>query len=337
MPHFLRTITIILSLTLVSSLFTAENAAPAKINQAAASLPFVKEVDAEGVVKTNAGDLKFHKGKSGDRAAEVEELKSAIADYKKALKDSTLSDLAQQSIVDILGRLLKKDGGRVTDEVSPGFARRLIQHGWLEQFGAHEQLKKETKALSEAVAKAMTVEPSYTWRRGTKELNLLANAWGGVAWVLTDRTNKTVAMRPATPMYDSSMPVNKSWVQVVVPKAAAVGKPNGLKDAEALAMFVDKKQVASWNKKDGFKSEGNKWRSVFKSRGGVNIDDYFPPHIVHSDIDGTFYSIVSKNGVLDAPVSPNKSDSEKFLDNAAKVMKDGAHLDLIGQYFFKYV
>ena len=327
----------LLLLSLSTALFTADLSLSDKVAEQARSLPFVTEIAEDGAAKTMAGEFALRKADALGRNKDVEVIKSAIGDYKRALKRSSLSKLAQDSVVHIIDRLLKKDAMRATDEVGPAFARRLVQHDWLKQFEGGKALEKPAERLSRAVAKAMELEVTHQWRRGTQSLELWADAWSPVAWVLTDRKQKHVAMRPAVPMYDSSLPINKSWVQVSVDKKADLTQAGALKQAQSLAVYSDGKELATWTAKTGFNAEQVAWREVFKSRGQARIDNYFPPHIVHRELDGTLYSIVSKHGVLESPKSPKPSDSEAFLAQAAKTMPDGAHLDLIGQYFFKYV
>ena len=216
--------------------FTQELSLSDQLANEARSLPFVTDIGEDGSAVTSAGTFALRKAEQLERSKDIEAVKSAIGDYNKALKRSSLSKLAQESVTHILERLLKKDAMRATDEVGPAFARRLIQHNWLDQFDGGKELKKPAASLSAAVAKAMTLAPSHQWRRGSQELELLSDAWGPVAWVLTDRKQRHVAMRPAVPMYDASLPINKSWIQVSVDKKADLSKPGALKRSRGFSI-----------------------------------------------------------------------------------------------------
>ncbi len=328
---------VFLSCFLVTVGFAAETVNQKVINQAL-SLPFVESADEDLKLKTDAGELSLSKRKLKDRSADLKDLKKAIDAYKKQLQKSKLSNLAKDAVVDVIDRIKSPDKGLATDQVNPAFARRLVQHGWLNVMVEKDKsLEAVSAAVSESLKEAMELKAKHEWKRASKKLQLLSDAWGSQVWVLSDGKDIDVATRPAVPMYDSSIPVKKVWVHSVLPKDADLDEAQALRQATEIKVISEGKMLASWSDKNGFKVDGAVWREVFKIPNNSMVDDYFPPHIIQQDLNGDIYRVIVADGILHAPKDDSKSASTAFLDEAAKVMKDAAHMDLIGQYLVKYV
>ena len=321
----------------------ALSAADEAMLKEALSLPFVEEQEAgdHDKLKTRFGELRAAKQVSvGDREKDIEKLNKKIKAYKEALKRSSLSSLSQTSVADVVGRLASADKGLATDQVNPAFARRLVLHDWLDVVSEEDaSLKMAATQLKAALEAAARLDVAGEWRRGTKRLQNLADAWGSVAWLMKDSKEQLLVMRPAVPMYDSSLPVNKVWVQMTLAKDVDVLAVDSLKQAAHISVYASGKELASWDKDTGFKADSKVWREFYKPKPKNQhyVTNYFPPHIVHQLLDGSIYRVLVEKGHVHAPADTSEKSALAFLDEAAAVMHDAAHLDLVGQYLLKYV
>lgn len=330
----------LLLLCLSIGLLTAADAAvDQNIVKQALSLPFVEQQTETGMLQTADGELKLSSSAAADeRSQDLKKLKQAVRQYQNALQDTSLSALSRDAIKDVIGRVIKTDKGLATDQVNPAFARRLVRHGWLDAIaGLDKKLKKEGEKLSRALEKASALEPVHEWQAGAQSLTLFGDAWGPSLWVYRNRDSTQVALRPAVPMYDNSIPVHKVWVQYSLDGKVDLNEPQILRSASKIRVVAGDKELAAWSEKDEFASDEKTWRSVFKRRSPLQVSNNFPPHIVQQDLDGSIYRLLVSEGELEAPQDSSEEAATAFLDQAARVMKDAGHLDLIGQYLVKYV
>lgn len=291
-----------------------------------------------------------------DRQADIEAVQQAVERLIGSLDRSGLDRLSQRAVTALLERVDDRDTlDDPMDEASPSFARRVIRHGWLERVLAGVPAARR---LAEAVDAAERFRPdlSFTGEGGLR-LDHVVDAFGKDAWILRTDELVRLATAPPMPMYhwptlnpDNHGPTLREAMVVVdlPPGADPLAAPEeALPRAHAVRLHHGDEVLCAWSAAGGFTADEAAWREVVPAVGdpadpNVNLDDqivsgYMPPHIVLVDPAGDIHRIFTAHGPLTPPRDATREEAERFLREAAEVLPDAAHLDLIGQYLVKYV
>jgi hypothetical protein len=273
-----------------------------------------------------------------DRSQELNRLRDAVDSVQAALADSELDSLVQKVVSDLLEKLDGRDGQVEFDEVPPSYARQLLRHGWLKRVLPTVPAAEELQRL---VMASESFQPILRFANQQASLELLRNATGSNTWLLREPTGVHCAVRPRSPEYawDAQDILAESWV---ISRYPADSDPLiGEHEPRRIRLLVNNREAARWDAEDGFHSDILTWQELLPHRGrsldNPLLFDYFPPHIVLTQADGDVQAIYTAHGRLDALRIPTPEAAEDFLAQAAAVLPDAGHLDLIGQYLLRYV
>lgn len=265
-----------------------------------------------------------------DRSKETQALVAAAQALGKELDKTSLEPLAQSCVQHLLGQLDGKAGNPGGEEINPGFARQVVAAGWLEQMLGE---RPAIKAVRQALSQAMAMQDIDTLTGTRLKIRHFADAWGQDGYLHEDGTVVRLALHPPVPMYIGP---TSGWVLVDLPNGTdPIKDPSAVAKATAIRLVLDQ-ELASWKPPADFKAETTVWRQVFGQRPG-RIANYFPPHIAVPDLHGNLVGVIVPKGMVKPPAAATPAAAEAFLDQAAKLLPDGAHLDLVAQYFLKYV
>jgi hypothetical protein len=279
-----------------------------------------------------------------DRAA----LKTRVADAAlalgKLLPQTPLDELGRKTVVDMLLRMGWGDDHKIDmDEVAPAFARRVVRMGWLtECAGFGPKQKEQVDALMAAIVESERFAPTTLFEGSVdgKPLRLaeVKNAFGQGGWILSTPARCAFTRQHPAPMYHWSVP-DLNLVVDLPPGSDPLALPVS---PIAARLYHGGQAIATWSAKDGFSAKVDEWRKAVPTRGKANIGrnvvtDFVPPSMVLTGLNGDQTAIVCEGGVLAAPKDKSPEEAERFLAQAAQMLPDAAHLDLIGEYLFMYV
>jgi tetratricopeptide (TPR) repeat protein len=282
----------------------------------------------------------------GDDAALRQAIAKQAQEAVAQLSASRFEEPARRSITEVLQLLEQPVSGPVLDEVGPAFARQTALGGWL----TAQLPLPAVPALAKTVAEAARYRPSLTYAGKDKagkplRVVLASNAWGEVLKFAAYADRTVVATRMPDPMWHWPLQKSKAWDEATVIVELPAGAdplvdPSVLGKARAAGFHYGEKQLVSWSAK-GFQADEKAWRSLVPA-GGKGLDEdliagAMPPHIVIATPDGAVFALITRHGVLRPAVDGGKAEGERFLADAAKLLPDAPHLDLVGQYLFKYV
>ena len=67
------------------------------------------------------------------------------------------------------------------------------------------------------------------------------------------------------------------------------------------------------------------------------VKNYMPPHVLLVDTVGRPQKLITKHGALRPPQDRTPKEADRFIEDAARVLPDAPHLDLIRENLFSYV
>ncbi len=307
---------------------------------------------AEGVVR-KAGPADPGPTGPGPIANDASSDRQAVAQAAQALAQdlphTDLDELGQQATADVLARMDADDGTTASDEVAPSFARRVMRFGWLRPiYPATDQ--SAVARLEAAIAAAETFRPTTAFI-GTGDggapllLAEMRNAYGAGGWILRTPARSAFTHKMAAPSYRGDMPD----LNLVVDLPAGADPLGDARTFTGARLYRSSNQLlAAWTADAGFKADADEWRKLVPMRGtGVDSNactDFLPPCIVVSSLNGDAVAVATGpdsagtgGGLLLAPRDGTESECERFLTDAATLLTDAPHLDLIGEYLFTQV
>lgn len=252
------------------------------------------------------------------------------------LQRSSLTTVLRQAVLPPIP-LAELEG----DEVDPQFARQLIRHGWLER--VLDPLPAGVSQVRAAIAELERLAPRRLFSGSGGRLAELADAFGPVGWLLQTDLRTIAGVQPPRPEYHwpSHEQIDQLLTVIALPAGSDPGAdPAVLDEAQRVSLYHRRLLLAEWTAAEGFIADETDWRSFFRDRGrGIasqRVDHYLPPHVVLSDYRGDVHRLFTTTGTL-TPPNGSVADADRFMQEAAEALPDAAHLDLIGQYLFKYV
>ncbi len=291
--------------------------------------------DKNQVVVVPEGVLKKEELKPADRSAEITALGTAADALTEALPSTGLDEIGRHALQEVIHKLDQTDGGQALDEIAPSFARRVVHHGYMRQWYHTPEGERLVSAAEKAIDAVDADETTSSFSgTGTKSKEL-RDAFGTRAWVFSTPKKVSYAYIERKPEYiGGGMPA----LLVAVDLPAGADPVTDAPKATAARIYdVNSNLLASWSKEKGFVCDLSHWREVVAPGGNNLAKECIPPHILIMSLDGDVYGLAAEKGLVHPVADQSKAAADTFLDEAAKLLPDNAHLDLVGEYLWAYV
>ena len=285
------------------------------------------------VVVVPQGVMRKQAGQPVERTAEVAHLSGIMATLTKAAENTALDDLGRQALQYVIGKLDQKDGGEALDDFTASFARRVVRHGWLRLWYRSKADAPAIEAIEQAVATAEQQHAATSYRGDGVSLEQMQDAFGRGGWVFSSPTQVRYAHAEVHPEYLGSLPE----LMVVVDLPAGSDAQKDAAKATGAHMYHGSTLMASWSATTGFSADAQQWSTVVNPHGGDLVPNAIPPHIVVAALNGDIVGLAVDKGLLQPVQDTTRASAERFVADAAAMLPDTAHLDLIGEYLFTYV
>ncbi|TVR43099.1 MAG: hypothetical protein EA402_10245 [Planctomycetota bacterium] len=297
------------------------------------------------VLITRSGVFTAKPTQHDERAGDIEAVSAAAKQLMQALPGSGVGTHARAALVHLLEKLDQPDSNPVSDEINPAYARKVVADGFLVL--SLPMLEAEASALTAAVAAAIRLQPQARWLDATERgITHYSDAWGVGSQVYRGEKSVRYAAPAALPMYHWPLQREGGFPQARVivdlpTDADPVNNSLGFDAIHSASLYHNDTLLASWTAADGLISDMSVWRSVVAERDR-RLDEnivkgYMPPHIVIRDGRGHIHWLITAHGKLRPAQDGSREEALRFMDDAAKMLPNAAHLDLISQYLFKYV
>jgi hypothetical protein len=261
-------------------------------------------------------------------ASELREaLRRAGEQVAKELGHSRLSPSGRQAVVRVLALVDQERIGE--DECSPQFLRQLLASGWLD---AELSSLPSWMGFAHALAEARLLRPYERWQGDEQELVELRDAF-----------SRRVFVR-RTPQGNARLQAHHTGSQggaprMVVHHFAAAVDPLQAGLPDSAEVWWGRRRLLRWDPQR-MDVDQERWRQALPDdgpgTGGDTVVAWRPPHVILGDAMDRILALATSHGVL-RPASGTSEDSERFLRDAARLLPDAQHLDLLGQYLFSYV
>jgi tetratricopeptide (TPR) repeat protein len=274
-----------------------------------------------------------------DRGDDRARLAAGVERLVQAVAATDLDEPGKKALADVLLRLPRNDGRTEASELAPSLARRVIRHGWLRPF-----FKADAAAateLEQVVAAAEQQQPVTLFEGPNLRLAEVKDAFGRGGWTLNTPGRAAYTQAHEEPLYYWALPDPRPQLVVELPPGS---DPTSVNDQPVAARLYQGSQViAAWSADQGFANGlRDEWRKVIPAKGRKGLDpnavaDFMPPHLLVTALNGDAVRLITAQGVLVPPRDATPDELERFLTEAAKILPDPAHLDLIGEYLLRLV
>ncbi|MAG54981.1 MAG: hypothetical protein CMJ83_01690 [Planctomycetes bacterium] len=275
------------------------------------------------------GILTKKKGESAPGETEIQAAKEAIENLVASLDSRrSLSTLAKKSLASVLGVAADYTASEGAI-VSPALARAVIRHDWLDKV-----LGKDDKTAAVRTTLGATQRiAKVTWYAGDGLVVAeLEDAYESRGWLLSTPARCGYARELPPPEYQEDS--RTLQLEVELPVGSDPARDAGR--AIAARVSHDRVPLASWSLKDGFTADREAWRNAVPLDPSL-VSNYLPPHVLLMDLRGDVLRLITPKGSV-APVEDGSpAEVERFVAEAAKALPSAAHLDLLGQFLFRYV
>jgi hypothetical protein len=286
------------------------------------------------------------------RAAQAEAIDGvglAVEAATRWLATADLGDPARRALGAVLGELVEPDRRANLDLVPPGFARRLVRHGWLGDWGGGVPAMRR---LAAAVREAETPRTVLRYASDAGSIEFREDAFGEDLAVLSTAERVVYTRRMPAPAYLPTL--GEATLAVRLPPAsdplavfasegpAPAAVPGGGAIAPlSVALLRVERWIAAWDATEGFRVDEIAWRSVYPEGEASGADpvlpDALPPHLVIVEPDADVMRLITQHGSVTPVRDASSAEGERFLDEAARALPDAAHLDLVGEHLVVYV
>ena len=265
----------------------------------------------------------------------------ASAALQRAIAETpTISAWMAGALVDILQKLDDEPGDPSKAALDPAFARRVVADPrWLPAV-AEAADAGARKAVVDALREAASLSLRAQYAGEGRTWSLWQDAWGLRAEVYATPEATHLATEPPHPMDDGRRMKVLRTCRVVTHLAAGadpIDTPTDLAAAAEVSLVRGRTRIARWTKADGLQVDRKHWRTHFAAPEGTYLRDGFPPHIAIADARGTLHGVAVPGGVLRPAADHGAQEGERFLQDAARLLPTAAYLDLLQQYFLRYV
>lgn len=263
-------------------------------------------------------------------------LRQADKDLAATVGSSPLNAAGQEAMRRFLGILHLRDAQvqSETGALPPTAARRMVRAGWLSGFGLDAA---GVQGVLDAVGAAEALHATKLYRgEGGLELAELRDCFGPAGVTLrSPQRSGYVVPAPSPEFYEGG-----AKVLVAVTLALGSDPQDPMAEIEAAEAFIGDRALAQWQRGGTLTVDAAAWRASLPPAARTPREDLLPgslpPHIVVTTLHGDVRLLVTQQGVLRPPRDASPAESERFLTDASAVLPDAAHLDLIGNYLFRY-
>ncbi len=279
------------------------------------------------------GVMRKQEAAPSDRTAEVAAVTTALNTLDKAVDNTALDPLGRQALQYVLHKLDQKDGEEAIDDFAPSFARRVVRHGWLRLWYRSQADAAAVAAIEKAVTVAEQQHALTSYRGDGVRLEQLEDAFARGGWVFSTPSAVRFARNEAHPEYLGFIPP----LTVIVDLPPGADAQTDASAVVAARTYSQTTQLAQWTKDKGFSADDKAWRALIKPKGPDLVENLIPPHIVVAALNGDIAGLAVEKGLLRPVQDASRASAERFITDAAAMMPDNGHLDLIGEYLFTYV
>jgi tetratricopeptide (TPR) repeat protein len=266
------------------------------------------------------------------REVASERLESAVVGVVAAIDDAELDTPALTALSEILAQIPLDDARTSFDHAPPAFVRRLVRSGWP---AGGEIPKPALEELRAAVLEAEALRPDLRFEGSAGAWTRTRDALGHEVWLLATPERSAYARTAAAPAYFYE--VNPALLVVRLPAGT-----DPFADASrwtSAELYSNDGRMARW--RDGtVQADAQRWRAAYPlgtaSADPGQLPDALPPHIAVLEPDGDVLALLTAHGELDPTAGGSKQAAEDFYRDAARVLPDAAHLDLLGQHLLVY-
>lgn len=280
--------------------------------------------------------LRLEPAAGGERDGEVAELKAASEALVARLPGTDMPEPARRALGALLAKLTATTHDGKIDDATPEFCRRVIRSGLLRSF--FPDLPEDDR-VEAAVQRAETMLPIRRWTGAGGELTELRDAFGRTGWAMRTPLRSAWLTTHPRPIYFDfrGMPELTTVVEL------APGADPRADGAEPVAARLwrqaggDWQPVVEWSAAAGLAGMARWAEAVPRRTGSQAVQDWLPPHILVTSLHGDVLALATAHGTLRPPRDGSAGEGERFLAEAARLLPDAAHLDLIGQHLLRYV
>jgi hypothetical protein len=284
----------------------------------------------EGVLRRS--DAPLAHAAHEQREAARQRLEQAVVGAVSAIDDEQLGIPALTALAEILVQIPLEDAKTSFDHAPPAFVRRLVRSGWPPGPVIAPEARAELRA---AVLEAERLIPDQRFTGAGAQWSRARDAFGHEVWLLATPERAGYARTAAAPAYFYE--VDPALLVVRLPAGA-----DPLADAERWTeaeVWSHDGRIARWAG-GRLESDAERWRAAYPlgtaSADPGQLADALPPHIAVLRPDGDVLALLTAHGLLRPAASGARSAAEAFYREAARVLPDAAHLDLIGQHLLVY-
>jgi hypothetical protein len=292
--------------------------------------PSLRTADA---IVVREGVMRKQSALPDDRAQEIAQVSRAIAAVSGDISRTGLDDLGRKALLYVIAKLDGRDASQAADDFSPSFARRVVRHGWLRRWFRAPEDAAAVAALEQAVAAVDQQRTIASFNGDGVQLMQKSDAFGRGGWIYASPSTVLVAKTEIHPEFLGFLP------ELLV----VVGLPPGSDPAQAMGsalsarIYQGSTLLAQWSATAGFSADPIAWQRMVGAQRGNLAPDAIPAHILISGLDGDIVGLAVAKGLLRPVEDATLASAERFINDAALLLPDCAHLDLIGEYLFTYV
>jgi len=288
---------------------------------------------------------------------------TAMAALEHWAQSSELSPPGRRSLLRLVAHALQPDPGIAHPDSA--LVVGLIQKGWLEQLTAPDP---SGSAVRERISRAQRWQRPLIWTGSAGRFEERRRAGESLRIAAIGDSLRYRMAAPAMSFGSLGAPL-----ETVVDLRPGSDPLDPDAEIQRIRVYLDHTVLASWTPGGGFSSDPATWRralapferrleqpSIRGIQGGLapgpdrdpqgkpagthdsdrdpDLDPSprFPPHLAVQTPDGRFRALHTANGSLLSSPLENAAQQDAFLERAARVLPDAAHLDLLGQYMFSY-
>ncbi len=259
-------------------------------------------------------------------------LQLAVRGAREALADVDASPATRVALSAILAQVAVEDEAGSIESLPPAFARRLVRAGWPADLGLPPSVLGELRG---AVQAATVLRPEARFAGASSALTWWTDALGNGVWTLSTPERAGFARPEPGPAYFYD--TRPATLVVRLPPGA-----DPLREAsrwEAAELYLGPARIAAHDA-GGFAVDRAGWRRAYPLSPELAdpgmLPDALPPHLLVVAPDGDVLALVTAHGVLRPARDGSPQEVERFVADAAAVLPDAAHLDLIGQHLVVY-
>lgn len=226
-------------------------------------------------------------------------------------------------------------------DLDPCFARRVVaQEGWLATVAPRVDAALRD-ALLRVLRASLELTPTARHSDGGNTVTHIGNAWGAQGLHIDLFGLSLLLTPPPQPMHSRSRMRTLrqcSLLYRLPDHSDPVTNPAVVADCQLAGLLWAGELIAVWTKDDNdFAYDLDRWRDAFPYYRRPAVTHAWPAHIPLRGPDGVFHGLLTPSGLLKPVNEANEEEYERFLEDAARMLDSPAYIDLLQQYFVRYV